>query len=56
MGIAEVVAVLLSVQDEEAVPRAAQHFQSAMGGEAVPSLVRLILDLPVKCVGCLNFW
>ena len=55
MGIAEVVAVLLSVQDEVA-PRAAQHLQSAMGGEAAPSLVRLILDLPVKCVGCLNFW
>ena len=55
MGIAEVVAVLLSVQDE-VVPRAAQHLQSAMRGEAAPSLFHLILDLPAQCVGCLHFW
>jgi hypothetical protein len=31
------------------------HLQSAMWGEATPSLVHLILDLWAQCVGCLNF-
>ena len=56
MGIAEVVAEWLSVQNEVVPPHGAQHLQSAMGGEAAHSLVRLVLDLRVLCLGCLNFW
>jgi hypothetical protein len=47
-GIAEVVSVLLSARDE-VVRRAAQHLQSAMRGEAAPSLVQRTRSRPFSC-------